>query len=394
MDAQEINQSHFKYNHVKERKTMTKKVLTLTLSIMITLSLGGCTLTDQVNDWINPNSLPEPIQRNIGEDLTVSIEPQVQLLEVVQLLADFDELAESERLNSSKRQYRQAIEKHFTPFKNDPVIKTYQEMYKKGYWYDIAVEGSLIMTRKFEINPTLNLDEDLRFLEGCGGKEQLEILYKQLLEFKNVSNFNAFYREQKPFLESELTQTCKLIEKNNPIEAIKIFYNVDQVHYNMIIQPIAKGGYAVSLDDKTQGQKIYNVMVIPYNDKELCRLMIHEFSHAYVNPETEKYLKLFSKYDGLYQPIETVMTRRAYGNWQGCFDEHVVRACTAYLMGQLYNESVKNELIKREEGSGFIYIEDISKSIDNFAENRDQYPTFDGFYPKLSLALDEALKRQ
>lgn len=118
------------------------------------------------------------------------------------------------------------------------------------------------------------------------------------------------------------------------------------------------------------------------DEKYLKSLIRHEFSHPYVNPLTEKYWYLIKDRSDSYGAIPEVARKGVCGDWQECINEFVIRAITTHLA---YRESEEAgaSAHARESSKGVSLLDELLKNIRLYESERDTFPTFDSFYPKL-----------
>lgn len=95
----------------------------------------------------------------------------------------------------------------------------------------------------------------------------------------------------------------------------------------------------------------------------------HEFSHSFINPITEKNIELANSYDELFTPIKDNMKSMAYGSWETCLNEHIIRALTARFT---YNEGASRNTttLYKEKNQCFIYIEVLFNKLGEYKNNR------------------------
>lgn len=124
------------------------------------------------------------------------------------------------------------------------------------------------------------------------------------------------------------------------------------------------GGYGPRTIGENGLYDIYGIIGPTKNDaeipvfskKNIKYIVWHEFSHSFVNPTTEKYSSEINDYEDLFKPIKNVMEKQAYGNWQTCVNEHIVRAIATRLSYIHDGKIAGDNLIIHEKSRGFYYI--------------------------------------
>ena len=110
---------------------------------------------------------------------------------------------------------------------------------------------------------------------------------------------------------------------------------------------------------------------------------MHEFSHSFVNPLTEKNIDEVNKSSELFEPIKEKMKEQAYSSWYVCVNEHLVRINVIRMRIKSEGESIKDDLMEYEESRSFIYISQLDTLMQRYESNRSRYPTYEDFYPEI-----------
>jgi hypothetical protein len=97
----------------------------------------------------------------------------------------------------------------------------------------------------------------------------------------------------------------------------------------------------------------------------------------------------------LFEPIKKDMEKLAYGDWNTCVKEHVIRAVNIRL-NELHLGSLRSWFfLKIELKRGFIYIEPLIEKLKEFEIQRDKNNiTFLEFYPELLNVLESLQKEE
>ena len=78
------------------------------------------------------------------------------------------------------------------------------------------------------------------------------------------------------------------------------------------------------------------------------------------------------------------MEKQAYGNSQTMINEILVRACViAYYRDHGAKPGRINQLIRAEQASGFLWIQELTDALSRYEASRDRYPTFESFMPEI-----------
>lgn len=186
----------------------------------------------------------------------------------------------------------------------------------------------------------------------------------------------------------------------DPISPLENYYGLKQHSYTIILVPLFSGGYGPRMEQKDGAFDVY-IIIGPREAKaglpdfgsagNLERLAWHEFSHSFVNPITERSIEGINKYSSLYDPVSSWMKPQAYGNWETCVNEHLIRAVNGRLAyhqeykekGEKAAERALQDEIQSQRSKGFFYVEALCKRLELYEANRVRYQTFVDFYPEL-----------
>jgi hypothetical protein len=128
-------------------------------------------------------------------------------------------------------------------------------------------------------------------------------------------------------------------------------------------------------------------------------LVLHEFSHPFINPVVEKYASEFEKYSYLIDPYlkrfgQIIVDNESipaapYQSW-GFFSELLDRASNAYIAKQKGDWIFARGILGvGAEAQGFYFIKDAYKLYGVYEANRDKYPNFESFLPIILEELDK-----
>ena len=370
--------------------------------MMVVLLIGGGIIGyKQVNassKIIQPEEMIPVIEKNVGK-LKVSVDPRMELLSAIQLISNYDK--NFNLITEYSFLYKYNMNQYFEPYKEHKAVALLNEMSSKGYAYDAPPTTMLYVAPTEELELVNKVPKDLEM--RAGGSKQLQDFYEALSDFMKISKFRAFYESNMPLYQKCVDDTVKVLEGEDYIADIENYYGIKQNTYNIILTPLFhEGGFGPRVLNENGGYDIYNIMgpvgmedIMPvFSSKEELRYLIwHEFGHSFVNPVTNKNLKRVNKYKALMEPIQEAMTNQAYPDWPTCVNEHIVRANTARLTKTELGEEAYKQIIKREKGRGFIYIEALANKMEEYELNREKYKDFEAFYPEILKVFKENTKK-
>ena len=159
--------------------------------------------------------------------------------------------------------------------------------------------------------------------------------------------------------------------------------------------------YGQSVDDADGSRTVYAIMGawqtddegmpvydrhLPYSDTSVLAILLHEFSHSFVNYLTEKYKDLFRESAERVSSVLKSRDKLAGGfPWKTMLDEALVRASVIkYMKDHDFAQSeIDGEIKVHKDWWGFLWLEELVAELESYDRQRDIYPTLESYVPKL-----------
>lgn len=322
--------------------------------------------------------------------IDISIDERIELLTIMQLLGGWEDVLSKmigSEIPRSESIYRKNIDEKFLQFKSHPSIKTILDLQEAGFSFDAPVGLMLHLTRPPELKPLVEIPQ--YYLDRAGGKEKIEIFIAAVRKFYLDTEFSDFYKQNKSYYESVIAKSKETSDLSLPEKFLKDFYGQKDISVSIVFTPVFPyGNFGPRFKDKIISVISPNGLLVDkgiqvFNLKESYSLLVHEASHSLVDTESQR--KNLQKVSYLLDPIKEKMSENgnAYGNWDNCFEEHVIRAIELLYALQVKGEKEMLKKMDKEKELGFIYIEEIFNSIKEYDSNRGKFKKFEDFYKKL-----------
>jgi hypothetical protein len=360
---------------------MKKSYIPFSLILFLNLNHG----------WVKGDTL-KLVERTVGS-LHISIDPRMELLATIQLLANY-------RVINRNMRYSKDVLYYFKSFKTQKAVKMTDKLYKEhDFCHDAPVTSMLHLSQLPDLEQQIPFSDYL--LRRGGGKKNLEQYRKSIKQFAEIANFEAFWNSKISFYKKILDITIADMGKIDLVKMMEDYFNEIQASYNIIISPAFRGGYGPKIPGTDGKKNIYACLSaddmkddIPYLDGEsLLYYVWHEFGHSFVNPLTEKYADRVASSEKLFTPIKNRMDYMAYGSWTICLNEHIIRAINVRLYELYLGVEKSKDLLNNDLKRSFIYIKPILEKLKEFEKQRDENNiTFSEFYPELLNLLDSLQK--
>jgi len=362
-----------------------RRILSVLVVVVIILAGTGCRGNDSALKYI----LPVSVTRN---NVQITVDPRVELMSIVQYLSSYNEL-----MTTADFKYRSDVDSHFAGYRNHKAVTMYEEMVPLGFKYSTPANFALSLTDGLYLDESVNLSYHVEW--GGGGEKNLKDFAAALRDFSKESNFHDFYVGHEDYYRDNVYRVSSLLGEWNYVTELQDYYGMEYQSFNIIPVPLYGGGGGfgphVERDDRID---IYSILVafdeemrgeVPVygNDYIFKLLQRHEFSHSFVNRITDMYLDEVMELEHLLAPIQAEMDKLNYGSWVTCLNEHIVRAVTVRLA---YSDSRSegSRALARELDSGFVYTRLLVDALAEYENNREAYPDFISFYPRLLETLE------
>jgi hypothetical protein len=324
----------------------------------------------------------------VRNNVHITIDPRVELISIVQYLSDYDEL-----ITTAAFAYRADVDEYFADFRRHEAVAMYEDMVANGFRYSVPANFALSLTPDLHIDGSVQLSYHVRW--GGGGEKKLAEFAAALRDFSRCSNFHDSHEE---YYLKNINKVAALLGKHDYATELTNYYGMEYASFNILPVPLYGGGAGFGPYVERKGRvDIYSILCpfdqqmsgeVPYYGSSFTfkSLQRHEFSHSFVNPTTEMFLEEVMKCEYLFEPIQEEMDKLNYGSWITCLNEHIVRAVNIRLA---YSDSRRegNQALARELEAGFMYTKVFVRTLEEYENNRDIYPDFISFYPKLLEAL-------
>jgi hypothetical protein len=320
--------------------------------------------------------------------VNVTVDSRMELLAVVQFLSGYGK--RYGLIARSDFPYKQDVKEYFLEYKSHPVVKLFDKMSAKGFSFDAPPAVMLYLSEPPELTVQLPFTN---YLTGrAGGSEQLDKFVDLLRDFAKETEFMAFFKAHEESFRQITANARKKMKGTNHVKILEDYYGMRQNSYNIILVPLFVGGYGPRIKRTDGTYDIYSILgqmklkdgLPVFGSESSFRYVVwHEFSHSFVNPTTAKFDREIDKYKALFEPISGKMSRQAYGNWQTCVNEHIVRAVTTRFTYREIGSDAGLRALNSERNRGFAYIQALCDRLVDYERHRDKYSTFVDFYPEL-----------
>jgi hypothetical protein len=331
-----------------------------------------------------------------SQRISVKVDARIELMAVTEILADYGWTGLLARQDTS---YRRDVDAWFAPFKNHAAVKRFGELARFGYTFDGPAGTMVCLSAPPELTPE-GSDEECNAARA-GGAASLAAWLEQLRDFYRVSGFDAFFRAHAGFYAMMEEATRKNLVRDYAAD-LENYYGVAQASYTIVPAPLLVGNFGPRHRRADGRFDVYGILGVTGNAygvpqfgtvESLRELVWHEFGHSFVNPEVNRLGAGLEKSQKLLAPIAAKMRRMAYSDWRTVVIEHVDRAVTVRLAFRELGDTAGQRALDQEKASSFAYVEALAERLKEYERDRDRYPTFATFAPRLLAVFDDLVAR-
>jgi hypothetical protein len=337
------------------------------------LGLGFCMLNAQA-------AMAQTDAGSRGEEVSVIVDPRVEVASVVQLLDGGYPL-----VSEYESEYRQSVASYFSAAGGHPAVSIFRRLRGEGLAFDAVPKTLLRASAPPSMRLVLPLGEELE----SRGLDPVEIrdFLEALGEFARDTDFDRFFAAHAVSYGRWIAETAPAVRDAS--RAVTAYGGADLGRRTVVLGPLLHdGGFAARLGDSeleayafigpsgvVDGRPVFGPL------DRIASLVSHEFAHLFVNRLVEAHAETVAELAPLFEPIADVMARQAYPRWEIALNEHLVRAVVIRLLLERDGAEAAEAETERQEARGFRYVRALAARLEDYERARDRYPAFADFYP-------------
>lgn len=326
----------------------------------------------------------------IINDLEIRVDKRTELLSIIEIISDYGKKYPFLLEKYGNKNYVMEIETKFRYYKNHKVVELFNYLTRNyDFCFSTPIQLFLQLDEDFSFS---HIAEDLFSKKLNNNSKVLELL-SLLSDFAEEIKFDIYYNNNEKRYRHFINNVAEQIAGLDIVKFINNYYGViEEKKFIVNLIPWRTYGCYGTCNNK----ELYTHLcchhksknendVYPSDDQvfNYSSFLVHEFSHSFINPLTEKY-SFIEEDDPIFKNIWDKMKELGYGSNKSILNDHIVRAVTLrYLFLQRDDISYYNKQLKTDEEWGFSYIENIMTSLEFYERNRNYYRNIDEFYPSL-----------
>lgn len=326
-----------------------------------------------------------PVAWDVGAD------PRVELMSIIFKLAGNPEY---NRCKSVR--YKRDIQAHFGQHRDHPVVRLAAEL-RESDWvgHDVPMGLAVDLTDANDFaRQRSSGDEPVYFSSRWGEDSGIDFVEK-VHDFAEQTDFYQFFADHQPLYEKTSARLRGLLAKHVHFEWFEQFFGPRSgVRFRVVPAMVNGKNHYAARAESEDGVTYYCILGVyqcsfaglgnPRFNRTAVPIVIHEFCHSYCNPLVDAHMSELEEHGRrIASELEAVGKPVPYGNWQPLLYESVVRSCViSYLKAKESRRAARRQL-RIDMRRGFRWLPELSDLIDEYEANRNTYPTFGSFFPRI-----------
>jgi len=344
-----------------------------------------------------PRTEPPPTE---PPRIAVSVDPRLELLSIVFRFAGNHEFNQP----TSNSPYARKVEERFGSLMGHAAIVRARELRNQhSISYDAV--ASLAMHAK-DITTLRIGDGSASVYERLDQRWTLELandFLELVADFRDESKFAEFFASNEKLYSAVQGRMRDLLDRKLDAAWFAKFYGAAGTATFAVHPGLLLGGqnFGVSVRHPDGREEItpnigcweYDGEGVPIFADGVLPIIVHEFCHSYVNPIVDARLSEFkSSGASIFPHVRAKMEAQAYKEWRTVVCESIVRASVVVYLRAHEEEPVAVQDIALNERLGFTWTRDLATLLSDYEANRESYPTFDSFAPRIAAFFDDLAK--
>lgn len=318
--------------------------------------------------------------------IRVTTDPRIELINVVQLMTGYWPMCrfDIEYMNEAYEQ--------FGPYWEHPVLRQYAMMwFMHGFSQEIPHALMLHLSDPPELQIKTTIPKYI--VDRAGGDKKLNDFLDLIRDYAQKTRFMDFYDSHREFYRQHVKKVSDFISDKDYIQTLENFFGPNRYSYSIILSPLVyEEGYGINVSsqlysiigpsDGIEKQPIFD------NPQSLSKQIYHDFSQSFINPLSSRNRDTILRHSKLYNPIWREMMNLGYHSWETSFNEHLIRSVMIWISQE---ENGLEEGIKYLDDTymqGFIYSDYLHELMLEYSQNRDIYPTYADYFPRILDAMN------
>jgi hypothetical protein len=320
-----------------------------------------------------------------AQELRAGVDPRVELMSILFRLGG---AAEYNRCRIP--QYDQAIERYFAPYRGHQAVRLANSL---GVGLDAPMKLAVNVRDADSLDELIALDgAKVHLYENWDAAKARDFL-AAARGFSADAHFGDFVKSQQALYDVVNARLGAYLEKADPAWFGQ-FFGPPAPARLAVIPGLANGApsYAARVIDEAGAEEVcaipgvakVDAQGLPVFDASWGVTMAHEVAHLYADRAISKNAAQLQKAGAqLYEPVAEAMQQQSYGNWKTMLSESLARAAAIEYVMAHDGQAAGRAVIREDNARSFFWMNGLVNTLETYRSQRQQYPTFDSYMPRV-----------
>jgi hypothetical protein len=287
--------------------------------------------------------------------------------------------------------YNQAIDKYFAPFRNHDAV---QRAHSLAIGFDAPMKFAVSLGDIDSLSELIPFDRPGFRLYQTWNAAKARDFVAAARQFVSDTNAKAFLQSQQPLFAATDARLQAFIRDKADLDWFATFFGPPAPARLTIVPGMANGApsYAARFIDASGVQEMYAIAGvskvdpegIPVFDSDWRTVMVHELAEVYASPAAGKYAsQMQTPASQIYQAVAGAMQQQSYGNWRIMVNQSLARAATIEYVIAHDGQQAARTVVWKENAKSFFWMGGLVDLLETYRKDRQQYPTFESFMPRV-----------
>lgn len=288
------------------------------------------------------------------KEINIRFDRRTELLSVLFWLSDY-KTKYSFIVNTESNSLFSYAQNFFANSNYNYVVSLFEKLVNV---YDMDFDAPVALFLQFSEDMTSYHLEDYPYISRLNQNPLVVELMDAAIKFYDESNFEEYFQSNQKYYNEILDKDCSL-HLMHITDVMKQIYGDAFEKYNFsinITSATTNGGYCVTIGDHVIcSSGLLDGTIYLYDS-----MILHEFSHHFINPLTVQYMKDEDKLDpSLFADIMDNVEKQGYRTNDTIINEYIIRAiecCFCELKALTYfNEHIQFNLLQGFKDIEYVY---------------------------------------
>ena len=332
--------------------------------------------------------------------VTVRVDPRVELMSILSRLADFPEYGQA-----SIPSYAKDAENNFGRYRDHEAVERLRKLRRmRGIAFNAPLSLAVHLKDTSRLEEKVPLHPVPDELDDRWKSRSARNFLKTARRFVEETRYKAFVQAHQSLYVETAQRVEAVLNEHAHLEWFDDFFGARSGARYIVVPGMLTGpcSYGMQMKDSGGSETLYSVLALPGVDEEglpifgekavqtAVELVVHEFSHSYINPLVDRHVSELRRAGRrLFTRVAKQMKSQAYSSWKTVMYESFVRACEVRYLSAHGGEMDVQRKCAEEARLGFVWVEPLAELLGEYENRREDYPDLDAFLPRIAAFFDE-----